>query len=244
MLVYAATHAGKGKIKNEDGILLGDVFVRAPIKIEVPEQGFMVVSDGVGGYAGGHMAVEFILTELRYRRFWGGGLDVASMLEFLHELNRTLIKTSAKIPHYASMACTLTGIYLDHRQNYLVHTGDTRAYTKRGRALTQLTEDHTVFQEMRAAGQSAKATPLDKTIITSCFGGGNPELLAKLTVMPLNARGIILLTSDGIHDYVDLDVLADIMTKCANPAAMCETMREEALNAGSQDDMSVVIMNI
>lgn len=244
MLVYAATQPGIGKNQNEDGILLGDVFVREPLKIEVPPQGFMAVADGVGGLAGGAMASEYILKELRPYRFWGTGLSADSIREMLVNANNDLIKTSAKIPHLAAMGTTLTAVYLDHRCNYLIHVGDTRAYIKQGRYLKQLTDDHTMYNELKKQGRNGEAVSVGRNVITACFGGGNPELLRKLEVTPLETKGLFVLTSDGVHDYVEIDILESIMLKGANPAIMCRAMLDAAVAAGSRDDLSVVMLGI
>ena len=244
MLVYAATQPGVGKAQNEDAILLGDVFVREPVKIEVPPQGFMAVADGVGGQAGGAMASEYILKELRPYRFWGAGLSAESIHAMLVNANHNLILTSAQIPHLAGMATTLTAVYLDHRCNYLIHAGDTRAYVKQGRYLKQLTQDHTVYNELKRQGRNGEAMSAGKNVITSCFGGGKPELLHKLEVTPLEIKGMIILTSDGVHDYVEIDILESIMLKGANPAIMCRAMLDAAVAAGSRDDLSVVMLYV
>lgn len=244
MLVYAATQTGLGKAQNEDGILLGDVFVTEPVKIEIPPQGFMAVADGVGGQAGGGMASEFILKELRHHRFWGGGLSPENLRIMLTNANAELIATSAKIPRLAGMATTLTAVYLDHRQNYLVHVGDTRAYVKQGHYLKQLTQDHTLYNDLQNQGRVGEAMTVGKNVITACFGGGDPLLLQALTITPLDVKGLIVLTSDGVHDYVDIDVLENIMLKGANPAIMCRAMIDAAVAAGSRDDLSVVMLKI
>lgn len=244
MLAYAATQTGLGKAQNEDGILLGDVFVTEPVKIEIPPQGFMAVADGVGGQAGGGMASEFILKELRHHRFWGGGLSAESLRAMLVRTNDELIATSAKIPHLAGMATTLTAIYLDHRQNYLIHVGDTRAYIKQGRYLKQLTQDHTLYNDLQNQGRTVEAMATGKNVITACFGGGDPQLLQALDITPLEIKGVVILTSDGVHDYVDIDILENIMLKGANPVILCRAMIDAAVAAGSRDDLSVAMLKI
>lgn len=244
MLVYVATKAGVDKTQNEDAILLGDVFVREYIKIEVPPQGFMAVADGMGGHAGGNIASEYILKELKQYRFWGANLSAASIHETLVNINKNFIAANAKIPHLACMATTLTAVYLDHRGNYLIHAGNTRAYVKQGRYLKQLTNDHTVYNELKKQGRSNEAMAAGKNVITACFGGGNPELLRGLTITPLETKGMFVLTSDGVHDYVEIDILESIMMKSANQTIMCQSILDAAVAAGSQDDLSVVILMV
>ncbi len=50
------------------------------------------------------------------------------------------------------------------------------------------------------------------------------------------------MTSDGIHDYVDIDIMEDIVCSEKSNAEKCDDIFNIALNSGSCDDMSIVIV--
>ena len=53
---------------------------------------------------------------------------------------------------------------------------------------------------------------------------------------------LALLTSDGVHEYVDLDFLEATITGEGSLRDKCEEIIQRAINAGSEDDISVVII--
>lgn len=54
---------------------------------------------------------------------------------------------------------------------------------------------------------------------------------------------MLIVTSDGIHDHVSIDEMEDIY--CAADAKMefCKKLIEQAVENGSMDDISVVVLN-
>ena len=76
--------------------------------------------------------------------------------------------------------------------------------------------------------------------IIACFGGGNSNLF----VIKLSVLGIlspILLTSDGIHDYLSVDEIEDIIDDNGISIIACKKMIEAARQNGSTDDASVIM---
>jgi len=51
-----------------------------------------------------------------------------------------------------------------------------------------------------------------------------------------------LLTSDGVHDFINSDELESFITTEMAEAEKCRAILQAAKNAGSTDDMSVVII--
>lgn len=55
---------------------------------------------------------------------------------------------------------------------------------------------------------------------------------------------LAILTSDGIHEYVDIDTIEDIINGEETFEEKCRMIIQKALDNGSEDDMSAVIINI
>ena len=53
-----------------------------------------------------------------------------------------------------------------------------------------------------------------------------------------------MITSDGIHDYISTDLMEDIIADNGITVSSCEAMITAARNAGSEDDISIVIGKI
>ncbi len=69
--IYAATRTGKRHDSSEDSILVGKTIIASEhtddqpnLVFVLPEQGFVCVADGVGGYTGGSIASNYVLQGL------------------------------------------------------------------------------------------------------------------------------------------------------------------------------------
>ena len=239
-MIYVCTRAGKRHSANEDAVLAGDAVVNdGTHRFELPECGFICVADGVGGHAGGANAARYVLGELAK----AGAVEADALCGLLTGINDELIETSAKKPLLARMAATLTGLYVDGEKFYLIHVGNTRLYIRQGRYLKQMTPDHTTYNWLKSSGQTELAERCNRSEITNCFGGGDRALLSRLYVAPLSKFSLAVLTSDGVHEYVDEDRMEDILSGDKPYLEKCESIIQSALEAGSEDDLTVVIIS-
>lgn len=238
-MVYVSTRVGKLHNTSEDSVLVGTEVMSDTVGIfPMPDLGFVCVADGVGGNRGGARASGFVLRALAK---WKDNQQ--------EDLNALLIKTNDDLIAFASvddnawdMATTLTGICVTNEGFKLVHVGNTRAYIKQGKYLKQITSDHTTYNWLLSNGQADAAERCNKSEITNCFGGKNPALLSKLCVKECQQFSLALLTSDGVHEYVDLDSLEEIIIGEGSFDDKCEKIINKAIDAGSEDDLSVVII--
>ena len=63
-----------------------------------------------------------------------------------------------------------------------------------------------------------------------------------MQVTSSNTANTVLLTSDGIHEYVSIDELEDILSADVPNDEKCNAICNAALDAGSNDDMTVVLV--
>ncbi len=143
------------------------------------------------------------------------------------------------------MASTLSGIYLSDLKSKLFSIGNTRVYLlQSGKYLKQLTDDDTTLNYLISTKQLLH-TDVDsyerKNEITACFGGGSKTLfdIKFSTIGPIVAP--IIITSDGIHDYVTVDQMEDIIDEYGFSKKTCMEMFDTAINNGSYDDISIVL---
>lgn len=239
-MIYVATRAGKHHEKSEDTVLVGEIILSdEEDTLPVPKDGFVCVADGVGGNQGGACASKFILEKIVSIE---PPNDVQTLKDQLIRINDLLIQEGRNNISLSSMATTLTGVFLRKNKHFLMHVGNTRAYVKQGRYLKQISQDHTVFNWMKKIGRSEEAEACNKNEITNCFGGGNASLLSKLYVTEIGDFTQLLLTSDGVHEYVDIDLLEDILNDDSSEEDKCNNILNAALAAGSDDDMTVILV--
>lgn len=131
---------------------------------------------------------------------------------------------------------TLTALVLRGQTYSLAHVGDTRAYLLRAGATTQLTSDHSVthpdfrHQLLRAVGFEDR-------------------LLVDYTQGDLMVGDVFVLLSDGVHGVINpakLRALTAELVIAADSQAqvMSEALVNAALQAGSQDNASALVIRV
>lgn len=238
-MIYIMTKAGHGKSVSEDTVLVGNqIFTDTSDTVDIPDSGFVCVADGVGGSNAGEVASSFVLNELSNLE-WS---DEETVKNQLLSINQKLIEESKTDAALSGMATTLSGICIQDENMKIIHVGNTRVYAMQGRFLKQITSDHTTYNWLKSLGRTEEAEACNKSEITNCFGGDNEKLISKLQVTSSNTANTVLLTSDGIHEYVSIDELEDILSSDVPNDEKCNAICNAALGAGSNDDMTVVLV--
>lgn len=239
-MIYVATRVGKHHKKNEDSVLIGDILLSNEADtLPLPKDGFICVADGVGGNYGGACASTFLLENILSIPH---PTDVNMLKDSLVRINDLMLQKGLNDTELSSMATTLTGILLSENTRFLMHIGNTRAYVRQGRYLKQVTQDHTVYNWLQKMGHIGEAEECNRNEITNCFGGGMAYLLSKLYVSEIGDFSQMILTSDGVHEYVDIDLLEDILNEDSSGEDKCNYILDAALAGGSEDDMTAILI--
>ena len=130
---------------------------------------------------------------------------------------------------------TLTALALQGQTWTVAHVGDTRAWLLRNGELQLLTQDHALdHPDFRS--QLTRAVGLDLTVRVDYLQG------------ELHTGDTFLLTCDGVHGVLKPDRLRALLTTPAASAASAqsasEALVEAALAAGSQDNVTAVVMQV
>lgn len=237
MKIYAATQKGVQKTQNEDRIALNhEILAAGTYECECAE-GFVAIADGVGGNKAGAVASQFVADELR---------KCGHSIENLTEINQSLIACSQTDEALAGMATTLALVDFNENSAKITYVGNTRVYAiVNGKYLKQLTRDDTTLEYLLATGQLDSFTAESferKNEITACFGAGSPALL-KLKQIDISGQDTLIVTSDGIHDYVSIDEMEDIYCAADDKVEFCKKLIDQAVENGSVDDASVMVLN-
>lgn len=244
MNVTVQIQKGTHKQNCDDAALIGkNVYGEGIHQVQLETPCIVAVADGVGGNQGGKEASHFVL------RFLGDATDIANqpaekLQVLLQDCNDALLSEAEKNPEHSKMATTLTAAVLRPEHSQLLQVGNTRLYGMPGSYLKQISEDQTTYQMLVNMGRMVEAEACNKSEIVGCLGGGNPEF-AKRTVVKeapeRMLRKLLLLTSDGIHEYVKPEVMEDAL-ECGDDAAAAQKIIEAANTAGSDDDKTVMIV--
>ena len=232
MKAYARTHIGRVRQINEDAYYL-------------PREGenFAAVADGMGGHLAGEvasqMAVMSFAESLREHEPSEDVLQSAIMLA-----NIDIYQAAQRDPLKHGMGTTLTALCVDHDDAYLVHVGDSRAYLLRNRALMQLSNDHTLVNDLVERGEltlnEAKVHP-HRNVITRALGTNarvEPDII-KLDYQP---GDVWLLCSDGLSNYLKSSELAEILMRQIPYEERLDAMVTVALERGGGDNITCMII--
>lgn len=243
MKIYAMTEKGEHN-ENEDRILIGDNIISDGF-FETENNGKITIciADGVGGNNAGAIASAFICENVK-------NMDFVNK-DYLIDINNRLIEKSVSNASFKGMATTLSGICIDGNSANIFHIGNTRIYVFQGNYIKQITEDHTSVNWLVKMGKLSKkeAETYDRrNEITACFGGGNPALINSL-VFEKNSKAIfnskrIVMTSDGIHEYVSINELEiHLNNRDTDVMHACRKIIDIAKANGSYDDKSIIILD-
>ncbi|MDC9715405.1 MAG: bifunctional protein-serine/threonine kinase/phosphatase [Gammaproteobacteria bacterium] len=147
--------------------------------------------------------------------------------QVISALNNWLYSQSMRFGEISSMLCTLSVVIVKSNTAHLFHVGDSRVYRYRKGALTQLTKDHVLsFNKEKTHLSRAMGFDLNVNVDYQTF--------------ELEINDQFLMTTDGVHDYVDHASLTTLMDKNAS----VNEIVEYSIKQSSQDNVSAMIMNI
>jgi serine/threonine protein phosphatase PrpC len=208
-----------------------------------------VLADGMGGHQAGDVAsqsaVDRLASELAQLESGRPDGELRDHLrETIARANAYIHAQSVSRPELAGMGTTLVAALASPERVFIAHVGDSRAYLLRGDELVQLTEDHSLVNELVRSGQispeEAKAHP-QRNVLTRALGT-EPFVAPDLHELEWSAGDLLLLCTDGLTNMInDADILGTLKSG-TDLDAMAERLVEQALEAGGSDNVSVILV--
>jgi serine/threonine protein phosphatase PrpC len=229
LVAAGVTDVGRVREGNEDGFL--DESLRL---------GVVAVADGMGGHRAGEVASATALESLRAAVAAGRPLRDAIV-----DANDAVLEKSVSDQQLRGMGTTLTAGTLGTDGNLVIgHVGDSRAYLFRGGELTQITDDHSLVEEMVRTGEltpeQAESHP-QRSIITRALGI-DPEVEVDVYPVQLGVGDRVLLCSDGLTTMVRSEDIAGILEREPDPGRAAQLLVDAANAAGGEDNITAVVV--
>ncbi|MGI6337104.1 MAG: PP2C family protein-serine/threonine phosphatase [Eubacteriales bacterium] len=240
MKVYAYMERRTGRLFSEDTMLANGAVLKEGFYSFDTTGNCIAIADGVGGNAGGREASEYVLDRCRNE------LTKEDPRTSILNINDGLLAFAKSAFGMEQMATTLSAIlFCDNAPVKIVHVGNTRVMAIQGEYTKQLTKDHTTVELLRARGDYDAAERAPQNEITACMGSGNPARIAQLQIIEVDREysGYVL-TSDGIHDYLDLEDIEDFISSGDWSKQAFEELAQRAKSKGSDDDKSIIIIRV
>ncbi|MFP2902507.1 PP2C family protein-serine/threonine phosphatase [Corallococcus sp. 4LFB] len=222
----------------------------------LPERGLFVVADGLGGQEGGEVASQCVVDTFagfsdRLDRdrdgTWPDAVDPARSREenYLAACTALAQRTLRvrRVGKLKEMASTVVALAVGERWAAVAHVGDSRLYRLREGRLESLTRDHSLIEELRAAGREPPGNPANlRHLITRALGTENAEpTLQRLETQP---GDIFLLCSDGLYEPLGPEVLREQLRAPSSAQAACDALVSAAYEAGGRDNITAVVLRV
>ena len=135
------THVGLRRKVNEDSMLIRT------------DRGLWAVADGMGGHEAGDVAsAKVVEALLRLPIVYSLDELVESAIAALRKVNQDLLELAANTNGSRTIGSTVVGVAIADNQFRCFWAGDSRAYRVRGDQIVQLSRDHSLVQDLVAAG--------------------------------------------------------------------------------------------
>jgi protein phosphatase len=223
-----ASDTGKKRRRNEDS------YVVAPP--------LFAVADGMGGAQAGEVASKLAAAALEDTDS-GSSSGQERVVYLIQEANRRVYARANTDPATSGMGTTMTVALVEGQVVTIGHVGDSRAYLVRAGRLEQLTEDHSLVNELLKSGklspQEAETHP-QRSVITRAVGTDPDVDVDAFTVDALEGD-VFLLCSDGLTDMVDDDGILDVVERYHDDLDRVAKSLVSAANRGGGEDNITVI---
>jgi protein phosphatase len=223
--------------------------------------GLVVLADGMGGYKAGEVAsgiaVRTVMSLVKDAvdredlsiRDAETGLSRSGILlrDAIQRANKIIYQTARTQANCEGMGTTVVaGLFFDNKLT-IAHVGDSRLYSQRGGEFRQVTQDHSLLQELVTRGfytpeEAHRAAA--KNYVTRALGV-EPVVDVDVMEVPVSRDDLFLLCSDGLSDMVeDEDIHLTISTFGGNLATLAKQLVLLSNDNGGRDNVSIVVVRV
>ena len=211
----------------------------------------IAVADGMGGHAAGEVASRIAVQVLKGLTATLIATDIDEdsvsdlLMHSLHSIDAELAAVAEEEIEKRGMGTTLTALLLRDNQLALLHVGDSRCYRLRGGSLEQLSNDHTVIQELLDQGAISEAEAAEhpqRSMLTQALRGDG-DVTPVLQVYEVKKGDRFLLCSDGLSGVLTEKEIKIGLKKSDKDEAVKFLVDATYIN-GAPDNVTVLIADI
>ncbi|MFP5376096.1 MAG: Stp1/IreP family PP2C-type Ser/Thr phosphatase [Acidimicrobiia bacterium] len=230
----AATDVGRVRRNNQDHYL--------------DDEALFAVADGMGGAAGGEEASRTAVAALRAT--FEADPTADGLADGVRQANRAVWEKARQRPDLRGMGTTMTAVALvEHGAEgevlAVVNVGDSRVYLLRDGELVQVTDDHSVPEELLRAGRltpEEAAVHPQRNVLTRALGIEPDVEVDCYPIIPYRGDRLVL-ASDGLFNEVDHDGIASVARSRTDPQEAADELVRLACEGGGNDNVTVVVVD-
>ncbi|MEQ7275783.1 Stp1/IreP family PP2C-type Ser/Thr phosphatase [Enterococcus thailandicus] len=207
-----------------------------------------VLADGMGGHRAGDIASQMAVTNLGAD--WEGQALKDSekiaqwFIQTIQNENGKIYQRGQEKPEYNGMGTTIVAAALSETRFTIANVGDSRAYLVREDQLKQLTEDHSLVNELVKSGEISQEMAVNhprKNILTRSVGmPGTVEVDVATYSWQLGDR--LLLCSDGLTNMLSEEMIGSIIDGAGSLTDKVKELINRANEAGGADNITALLI--
>ena len=232
----AITDVGRVRTNNEDQLLV--------------TPSLFAVADGMGGHAAGEVASLIAVETIR--DLFSENPTAEGLVEAVRAANGRVIERAQGDAATRGMGTTVCAAALVPSESgegetiVIVNVGDSRAYLLRDGELSQITEDHSVADELLRAGQMTEeqaAVDRRRHVLTRVLGMDVEVVPDRFDIDPFRGDRV-LLASDGLTNEMSDGEIASVLRRIDDPGEAARELVRLAKTSGGADNITVIIVDV
>lgn len=220
----------------------------------VPEIGFYVLADGMGGHRAGEVAskeaVNILCSLVKEHLSSRGDFnleEVHGIIQIaIEQTNEKVYKMGLSDQNLRGMGTTLCCLYFHPKGLVFANVGDSRIYRYRDNKLEQISKDHSLMREMMDLGQLSEKHSsefLFKNIITRAIGT-EISVEPSVHIADVNDQDLYLMCTDGLSDLLSHKEIEQILQQTPSIQAATQKLIFQANKHGGLDNITVVMAKV
>jgi protein phosphatase len=208
-----------------------------------------LLADGMGGHLAGDVASELVVSNIGLA--WESSNVITTeeagswLVRQIQKVNLEVYEKGQNQPEFQGMGTTIVAAAVFNTTIVLAHVGDSRAYVINQQEMRQITEDHSLVNELVKSGEITKEMaehhPQKNILIRSVGMPGDVQVDVN-EHMWLNGE-TLLICSDGLTNMVTDEEIQAIICSGISVAEQASSLIEAANEAGGTDNITVVLVH-
>lgn len=241
MQAHFLTDVGQVRSHNEDS---GGIFYNTA------GQMLGIVADGMGGHQGGEIASQLATDYIKEKWeasevFKSPNLLESWLTETVLEANKKVYKESKEKESLEGMGTTVVIAVCTDEFITIAHIGDSRCYIYKNQEFKQITEDHSLVNELLRSGQisvsDAEFHPRKNVLVRAL--GTEESVNSEIHTMEWEHENKLLLCSDGLSNKVTDQELAEFLARQEELEKTGQQLIDLANERGGEDNISLAIIH-
>ncbi|ABO66404.1 MULTISPECIES: Stp1/IreP family PP2C-type Ser/Thr phosphatase [Geobacillus] len=209
-----------------------------------------VVADGMGGHRAGDvasaMAVAYLQQQWEQERHLSSPTEAEQWLKsHIAVANERLLRHALSHPECQGMGTTVVVAICTSSFVTIAHIGDSRCYLLNQNGIQQLTDDHSLVNELVKSGQISKEDaehhPRKNVLLRAL--GTEPAVKIDVKTVSIDEDDMLLLCSDGLSNKVPEADIVHILTSGGTLEEKAEALIDLANERGGEDNISLAVID-